>query len=489
MQVSTSKRRVLTIGHNFKSSMCYNAIHKDRNLLRSVCINLGMIGYLKNQPRLYFYHNVKTKRTNNERKQFMYKKKILIIIVLLTVGLIFSDTVFSKLNMINASEETIYLNNIEESENRYKEGTVSVLSQEVQEKEDNALKKYNKLIRFWSEDSVNADGTCVNYPEFYGGAYLDEDKNLVVQIANKEETFKEYFENLVGVDGIKFRQVNNPYTKLLSIQKTIDSAIASGKYKCGQFVSLTAIDDRNNEVVLMIDSVKHNKPVSSMLLEILESTDRNIVKLLDTNDKFSVTSSLYPGDEIDNSYNTFRSAGFWAYNTSGELGIVTSPHNSLSYGETIYKNGMTFGTAGIPYYTGGDVDAVFVKRTSNSFQATRYVNGWGFYLAQYTTYDTIPGSTVYIRGCATGCQCGTVLYSTSTIHDYDIGSTVYNCSVVDTDRGVAHGDSGGIVAAGGNSNTRYITGIMFSGNTNTGGTMMGYCKIGHIRSTLGITQY
>lgn len=60
-----------------------------------------------------------------------------------------------------------------------------------------------------------------------------------------------------------------------------------------------------------------------------------------------------------------------------------------------------------PCYS-GDVDAVFIKCTNESYSPTRYVPGWGFFL-ESSAYVALPvGATTYSRGITSSIKMGTI---------------------------------------------------------------------------------
>ena len=194
-------------------------------------------------------------------------------------------------------------------------------------------------------------------------------------------------------------------------------------------------------------------------------------------------SAVEPGTAISN-----RSAGFWAYDSNGNLGIVTSPHTTITSGMSIAINGVTFGNASQPY-CGGTTDAVFVRRTNTMFTPTRYVSGWEFNLKSTSTITLAENSYIYKKGTATGCTLGTIVDN-----QYDFSWTqngilkqFENCVL--TTANTDGGDSGGIVAGGGSSSSRYVAGIVIAMNGATGPAPMIYCSANNIKYVLGVSVY
>lgn len=53
------------------------------------------------------------------------------------------------------------------------------LSDELQTLENDANEKYNTLLQYWAYDPQFIDDVNANFPTFYGGAYIDAEKNLL----------------------------------------------------------------------------------------------------------------------------------------------------------------------------------------------------------------------------------------------------------------------------------------------------------------------
>jgi len=172
-----------------------------------------------------------------------------------------------------------------------------------------------------------------------------------------------------------------------------------------------------------------------------------------------------------------RSIGFWAQDSAGNVGIVTAPHSSIAYGANMHINGITFGTAQTPYFS-GNTDAVFVKRTNSFYTPSQYVPTHGFTLYSGSYISPVVGTTIYSKGITSGAKSGVItdLYYTTA---YGISNVAVTTATADS------GDSGGTVAAGGNSTNRYLAGII------TGRTAMNYyllyIQATYILSNCGVT--
>lgn len=348
--------------------------------------------------------------------------------------------------------------------------------------EGEALDKYNKLLLSWSYDGIVSD-TCAEFPAFYGGAYLNEKKELVIQVTSLSDEIKRYFSDIIDTNNVVFEVVETSYAELLKEHSRIEQILYKEKKNdLEKMIVGVGMSVMNNSVKLYLDCDENTLEKKWLTEKMQKLTDVNKVCLEVVKGGDDLISDLNPGSEINNyggGSKYSRSVGFWAIDSYGNYGIVTSPHSNLHSGDSVYINGTLFGVALTPYPS-GTVDAVFIKRQNASFSATRYVPGWAFYLSSNTTILLCEGSSVYTRGMATGCHYGSV---TDINYTSESGVT----GAVKTDIAVDHGDSGGIVAGGGNSNTKYAAGIMFARTKYT--HLMIFCKAINVLSTLNISLY
>ena len=194
------------------------------------------------------------------------------------------------------------------------------------------------------------------------------------------------------------------------------------------------------------------------------------------------------------------SVGFWAKNSSGELGIVTAAHGEIQSGQSVYASKTGYYRDEYFGYISNaicrdEVDAAFVKRNTSDperFPPVRYVDGWDFNLKS-TTRLMAEGEEIYKKGIETGVTRGKVTDINFNPNSYD--STIKLTSAVLTDCVADVSDSGGIVAGGGTTSSRYVVGIVAGGmwyGTPSGQTtpvQMYYSKAPSILSALKLTLY
>lgn len=349
-----------------------------------------------------------------------------------------------------------------------------------QHKENVANQKYNLLLKHWSYDGEHIDDVYANFPDFYGGVYIDDSKNLVINLTEINSDTISYFKGLIDLNDVLFEKVDHSYSTLVAEKDAVAVKMEEVNRKYGNSVVATGVSVSLNSVNLYIDTdtvEKCGANLSTVCKNLTTFSNVNVIEV-SGEDQLCSSSYLRPGDYI---YFTggARSVGFWAYDSNNNLGIITSPHNTVSGGDTASIYGDEFGVASIPYFS-GNIDAVFVRRTNSDFAPSRYVAGHNTYHASGTPITMAENSNIYSRGKDS-------LHRTGFVQDtnYTTSYGLHNCVL--TSAFAQSGDSGGIVLGGGDSNTRYIAGII-TGRQNSINYMI-YCKASYFLTILDCTIY
>lgn len=106
----------------------------------------------------------------------------------------------------------------------------------------------NKLDRILDEWSIN-DGFSdyeTDFPSFYGGAFIDENKNLVIQVTSLDDEVIKYFESLIDTNDVVFHEVKYSYKELLEQMDAISQSIGKNSRMAG--INGVSISQKNNQV-------------------------------------------------------------------------------------------------------------------------------------------------------------------------------------------------------------------------------------------------
>lgn len=133
--------------------------------------------------------------------------------------------------------------------------------------ESESMQMYSKLMSSFHPDWENQDPAPEDYPEYFGGAFIDHDGKLVVCIVGDDESQKSTVEKIVGSDNFITESCTYSYREMMQVMDKID-----------EFLSNETID--------------HNHPFilnfAGAVADVFEN--RVVVRLLEVND--TITESF-----------------------------------------------------------------------------------------------------------------------------------------------------------------------------------------------------
>lgn len=357
--------------------------------------------------------------------------------------------------------------------------------------------KYDHLLDVWREGVPYSSSEEANYPSFYGGCYEDDNKYLVIAVTSLDQEVIDYFESLIDLDYVRFTLVQDSYQKLLDEKEVMGQLLCSGAFGETVTESFTGIGISIEKNSLNIYLSSEDSATCNTIKKVYASHSDRPCKLrflLGFHHGFLAPSALEadqqnnpPQPHIVNGtfmepggpiliHGSEWSVGFGAKDYFGNLRVVTANHGSLLYGDKAYgvktsdnpnepkdSDNPYFGFVTNTCYS-GSVDASFVQRADTRFAPITYVYGWDFYLKP-ETIEIMEGMEVFKKGVITGGTRGTVCDPSVDLSSAP-NSTVKLTSVVLANCYADEGDSGGIVASGGTTSSRYVAGIVGGGVVN-----------------------
>ncbi|MCL2754706.1 MAG: hypothetical protein FWD35_03180, partial [Oscillospiraceae bacterium] len=84
-----------------------------------------------------------------------------------------------------------------------------------------ALEKEALLYRRWAGGAAHFEAFEVDFPEFFGGSYVNEKKQFVIQVTTLNECVVEYFSEIIDTDGVVFEEVKYSMRTLLAFQDAV----------------------------------------------------------------------------------------------------------------------------------------------------------------------------------------------------------------------------------------------------------------------------
>lgn len=375
-------------------------------------------------------------------------------------------------------------------------------------KQAQAIKSNSKIIDTISQPCPNRDE--IIYPEYFGGTYLNENKELVVCLTNDEQNIKSKIINAAKSSDIHFKIVDDSYNDLCALQDMLNKTFESAydKYIRKQLVS-------NNDIIDMLKSISNFSIINKkncIEIGIENITDKKITsfqKVFGNNDNFTFINSEQhtdcstwaPGRAIyNNSTGSSKrcSTGYRAkYITSSGTtytGFVSCAHGGQTINTTIYTNYACtdkLGTVKVSKYM-GSVDASFITITKSNYSVgmqTHYGKDTdttgNITIESNTYYDSfVEDSCLYKCGSETGTTSGIIHSANATVTSKSSGITLTN--TIETSKFCDSGDSGGIVFYYNPSTEKsYACGVVHSTSSSKSNSI----KASAIISALNVTPY
>ena len=340
--------------------------------------------------------------------------------------------------------------------------------------QDSAAMAYDTLMDSFSNPDVKSGGKI--YPDSYGGAYINDDGQLVVYVTDETQTPEVLSDNPTVI----YAPCTYSYNELQSIMDELnaykanhpDDAIAANFNEFGLY-------DSENRVIVKLDDLSEER-----IEEFKENVcDSDAIVFQQGNGPVGTDANLNAGLKIFYS-NGSASMGY-RVKRNGVVGFVTAGHAANSVGKSI-RYGSSTGTIFASCQATqqrGNADAAFCAITNSSYSPTNTLYGTSNVLST-TISEPGVGTVINKIGAATGHTSGKVV-STNVTVTFSNGSTISNLTAADYTS--APGDSGCVVYS-------YIgsTGARLTLGIHTGASSNGiryFTKANEINAALGTSRY
>ena len=349
-------------------------------------------------------------------------------------------------------------------------------------------------------DGYSAD----DYPDYYGGSYINTDGNMVVLIKDEEKCDnyldKNWYKDLctrINSDKFIVRFVSNNLKALINVA----DEIVFGKFKNSlreYSYNGMSINIYENCVYVYVRNVDDIYPVK----ELIKDKIKDKICIVDiTEETYNYSVNVYAGEGISLNSSSFFPQFSVAFrvkktvNYSTTYGMLTCGHAFNGSSASVYLPGHESGltssvligsVSSTEQQSSGNTDAAVI-RLNNNASPYNIIHNSSIQIHAGTYISLQVGNTVYMRGRASGVSCGVVKdISFSTTID---GDSFYD--LVKADYISANGDSGGAVYSELNSyNFSFAVGIQTASSfTPLGFAYSLYTKIYNAINTLGFGLY
>ncbi len=346
-----------------------------------------------------------------------------------------------------------------------------ITKEEQQAKASIAGKEARELMQI-IEKGPGTRSSESDYPDYFGGIYLDENFDIVLVIVDDTpEKFRSMAEEKVKSVKLHLQKGDFSLNELKKIQEKLDDFFRNTAPKSIRENLISAgLDEKANRIYV---EMKDISPVK--INEFKEAfMDSPAIIFRQGSGAFIDLVNVNPGSGIRPAGTTSGSVGYRARNSSNQTGVVSSGHLFTIVGQGAYINDVSVGPVA-NRQNSGTVDAAFIRITNSSYIPTNVVDVTGQILISVT--NPYQGEPATLRGI-NGTYNGTVLNTSTGAYGSD---GVYISDLIQIGPAPTQaGDSGGIAYTG-----SFIFGVIkgvASGNTFV-------TKANNINSAFGVSVY
>ena len=376
------------------------------------------------------------------------------------------------------------------------------------------IQQFQRLMDYFESRaataSVDGDITAV-YPEYYGGAYLNDDGNLVVVMTDMSDkaTVQEVTQNTkltvqhgaVSLNTLMatYELIWNTYVAYKEMYKGVDESEISPEMKC-YLDNFVGVGVKQSENAVLVDLMNTDEKTIACVEQFLPDVEyvriaehENPVSELDVQEELDISEKkkniesksnskqYYPGDSIHIHGYENGTIGFkclvWdsqssqykdAFVTAGHAVAVELPDESLMFNENqiVYEgnqsptqeNGTAIGKV-FAGQIGGKLDVALVilddgvPEISGTTKSGAVLKNGSF----FTANETLEGTMAYMEGSVSGKVNGKVKNVAYSYNDNELG--VHFDDVIRCNYTGVKGDSGGVVYAQVDNGDNAIIGI------------------------------
>nr|WP_325297008.1 hypothetical protein [uncultured Dysosmobacter sp.] len=352
--------------------------------------------------------------------------------------------------------------------------------------EDQAILQYQSLMGEIAATPLMSEVT--QYPDYYGGAYLNDDGNLVVKVLPTTSlATRAAISSTTNNPDVIFESAEYSLNSLNAVKDLIDNALETkGTAENADYANLL---NSITEVILSQKDSTITVRIHEMTQDKVNSFSEHFGEMdfiiFEEGEFPETTATWYPGGSVWHRTNDTFSLGWPAdfYSNSGsiETGVVTAGH-CVSVGDDV--NGLSgssftqIGTCIDRIFSGSCDGALIELEPGQSISnQTDYQNAT---LNRSRITVVLEGSTIYKEGAATIYTTGTILSTNATAVYSDLNTTIRN--LIYSTNNCVRGDSGGIVYYKSGS-TNYAIGQTSGRENATGYTYT--CDLARTQSQLG----
>lgn len=411
-----------------------------------------------------------TKQKQKQKEGAIMKMKKRFLIMTLAVSMLSTTLAFASQSK-NSSSVDIQVTDMtdEEFAETEREG-LAKYDQTFLAKQEVAASNYEKMQQsFQTTKSANA------YPDYYGGAYIDDSGDLVVYVysdADSKSTARQDLSQVMGTASLTVKEAQFSYNELTSVMDKLNRYVKANNDSDSNGFSLFYLSDKDNRIIVELTDLNEEN-IKRFKENVMDSP---IIEFNQSKGEMKPEINMNPGQSI-----TTVGSGSMGYRArrNGRNGFVSAGHMG-SLNDTVSVNGVNIGTI-TARQASGSVEATFIEVTNSNYTPTNTINGTSNTLSTTTSRPGV-GTVINKCGASTGSTSGKILSTNATI---TVNGVTYT-DITTADYSSAGGDSGGIVYSYVSStNTRYTLGT----HSFSDGSTRSFIKADNTNTALSLTRY
>ncbi len=349
--------------------------------------------------------------------------------------------------------------------------TEAAVSHEFLEVQGRGAESYRALIYSFAEEGKTMP--LGFFPDYYAGAYLDDEGCLVVLTHDASEQDIDHISSVCSNNEIRFERRDYSLAYLVEIKDTIWEHLQN-LYKNGiiEHYSVSIIQESGTiEIGLEKTAVHLEAAIDELVLSTFGNRGLEHVTYCCVDDVHAFLNVLHMGDYTQSGYSE-GTIGFKARYTDGDTtlyGFVTAGHVAY-WSSYMYTAGNIFtrqkmGNV-IVGQDSGYTDAAFVETVDN-YYVSFSVNGYDL---KNGAYGLPPDNMlVYSKGYVSGTTSGYITCSMYSNETYTY--------LIQTNVSTQHGDSGSLLYYVSGTKA-WVIGVLHGGNTTSGPSTFSYYSNG-----------
>ena len=253
-----------------------------------------------------------------------------------------------------------------------------------------------------------------DYPDYYGGAYIDDEGDLVIHVVGELKTCQAEIEKVLKQkEGYYVRQARYTYQALLGLKEQLDE-LAMNEKQAEVFANVTGYgpDDRHNLFLVEMNVVDEEQiaafksSISDSDMIMFKQGGNTVEEKITTIKPGRRIVSMHSSGRRESSTLTIRA---FRSTSPANQGFIMSGHATEATGQEIRRASETHIGTVRDRQVGGRVDAAYAQRAHEEIILSNFL-AQNNHVLSGTQSTAAVGTTVYMAGQASGIRRGRVTH-------------------------------------------------------------------------------